>query len=86
MLQRITAQVDDAVTLQVDRAGSSIEIEVKNDRLPAYSRYDGFFCTMEWHYPAGQEMPTTEIVLAGRHMSYVSAGRCERCVLSTSST
>ena len=36
--------------------------------------------------PQGSVMPVTVLELSGRHMSYVTAGRCETCVLRTSST
>ena len=85
---RVQVPLDDLITIHVSKTGligssRSIHIHVENGRLPAYAKYERFFCVMEWHYPQGTKLPTTDLQMTGRHVSTVTAGRCEVCALAT---
>jgi hypothetical protein len=78
----------DNINIVADVTGINLEnfdIRVENLVLPQYARYEGYLCVMEYHYPKGEVMPATTVTLTGRHVSTISAGRCEVCYISTRS-
>eukprot|EP01047_Picozoa_sp_COSAG01_P092633 COSAG01_NODE_23962_length_795_cov_1.547414_3_plen_59_part_01 len=50
----------DDITINTDVSGvlgqSSRKrfVTVTNVQKPAYAKYEGYFCAMEWHYPKGR--------------------------------
>ena len=66
-----------------DGQDDSFTVRVDNQIQPSYARYEGYFCVIEYHYPKGEILPATIITLTGRHISTITAGRCEVCYLST---
>ena len=68
-----------------DGEDDSFTVRVDNQIQPSYARYEGYFCVIEYHYPKGEILPATIMTLTGRHVSTITAGRCEICYLSTRS-
>lgn len=76
----------DEINIVADVTGEESEhfsIHVENLVMPQYGRYENYLCVMEYHYPRGEVIPATTVTLTGRHMSTITAGRCEVCYIST---
>jgi hypothetical protein len=85
---KVHVKQDDAINIVADVTGKESEnfaVRVENLVLPQYARYEGYLCVMEYHYPKGETLPPTTVTLTGRHVSTITAGRCEVCYLSTRS-
>ncbi len=83
---RVHVTENDAINIVADVTGEESEdfdVWVENLVLPQYARYEGYLCVIEYHYPKGETLPATTVTLTGRHISTITAGRCEVCYLST---
>lgn len=85
LIVHVTENDNIKIVQEVSSDLSTVSIRIDNAVEPQYARYEDFLCVYEYHYPKEEIIPATTITLAGRHVSTVTAGRCEVCYLSTRS-